>query len=111
MPHCIIEYSDNCKNNIDIKLLLSELNKILENSALFKPNKIKLRAISYSEYFIPEIYDNFIHLKLYLLSGRSDAQKKLLAQQLQTALTNSCNMEKISITTAISEIDRETYQQ
>jgi 5-carboxymethyl-2-hydroxymuconate isomerase len=111
MPHCVIEYSNNLLDKINVKDILFLMNQILEDSSLFKPNKIKLRAIGYDDFLIPNIYKSFIHLKLHLLAGRSNEQKNNLAKELQEKLLMIINNQEVSITAEIIEIDAASYQQ
>lgn len=76
MPHIITNYSSNL-NSLDSLQLLKDVNTVLLDTMLFSEHDIKSRIFKDQNFLIGVngIQDAYIHLKLYLLSGRSDAQK------------------------------------
>lgn len=85
MPHLIANYSANL-TELDPQKLLQDINVALIETELFIANDIKSRVFKDEVFLIGlnETQEAYIHLKLYLLSGRTQQQK----QTVGTALLN-----------------------
>ncbi|MBF7687350.1 5-carboxymethyl-2-hydroxymuconate Delta-isomerase [Acinetobacter rathckeae] len=84
MPHLITQYSNNIKH-INIKSLLSKMNQALFSTGLFSTSQeIKSRGWSNCNVVIglDEPQEAYIHVILYILSGRDAHQKSVLSQTL-----------------------------
>lgn len=89
MPHFIVEYTDNIKNEADIPLLLEKVNKILiSKSPLFPVGGIRSRAIELNDYYIADgkEEDAFVHATLKIGAGRSEADKKATCDEIFFAI-------------------------
>lgn len=85
MPHFIVEYTDNIKENARIDELLKKVNEILISySPLFPIGGIRSRAIELQHYYIADGSedDAFVHATLKIASGRSDDDKKEVCDTL-----------------------------
>ena len=83
MPHLIVHYSANL-TALDPLELLKDLNTVLLKTELFSVNDIKSRVFK-DEVFLIGLEDHqeaYVHLKLYILSGRTEAQKQGLGEAL-----------------------------
>jgi 5-carboxymethyl-2-hydroxymuconate isomerase len=109
MPHCIIEYSHELSTKINIKTLMQELYSSMCASNLFSSDSIKIRAKKYEDYLLSN-KQGFVHISLYILNTRSEKQKQDLATSIQTSLLKQITSLDISLTTAIFELDQQTYQ-
>ena len=107
MPHCIIEYSHELSTKINIKTLMQELYSSMCASNLFSSDSIKIRAKKYEDYLLSN-KQGFVHISLYILNTRSEKQN--LATSIQTSLLKQITSLDISLTTAIFELDQQTYQ-
>lgn len=87
MPHLVANYSANL-TELDQHILLSSVNSALIATHLFSPNDVKSRIFKDEVFLIgmSETQDAYIHLKLYLLSGRTAAQKQDLGSVLLAIL-------------------------
>lgn len=87
MPHLVANYSANL-TELDQHTLLSSVNSALIATHLFSPNDVKSRIFKDEVFLIGmgETQDAYIHLKLYLLSGRTAAQKQDLGSVLLAIL-------------------------
>ncbi len=106
MPHCIVEHSPCVEaKELNQKVFLGALE-----SGLFAPDgsDIKVRSIVYENYQTGEVKEDFIHVGLRILSGRSDADKLSLSQSVLTQL-ESLNLSKASLTVEITDMDRDSY--
>ncbi|WP_220130577.1 5-carboxymethyl-2-hydroxymuconate Delta-isomerase [Acinetobacter baumannii] len=88
MPHVVVDYSDNL-TGLNAKQLLEEINTTLIETELFSPEDIKSRARRDEVFLIGLRVDQaYIHVKAYILSGRTAEQKQLVGEQLLAALSN-----------------------
>jgi len=88
MPHVVVDYSDNL-TGLNAKQLLEEINTTLIETELFSPEDIKSRARRDEVFLIGLGVDQaYIHVKAYILSGRTAEQKQLVGEQLLAALSN-----------------------
>ncbi|MDC4732532.1 5-carboxymethyl-2-hydroxymuconate Delta-isomerase [Acinetobacter baumannii] len=88
MPHVVVDYSDNL-TGINAKQLLEEINTTLIETELFSPEDIKSRARRDEVFLIGLGVDQaYIHVKAYILSGRTTEQKQLVGEQLLAVLSN-----------------------
>jgi len=80
MPHCIIDYSADVADQVDIERLLESVHQGALASALFPEYDIKTRAIAFDRHRTGQTRDSFVHVAIHLLDGRSDAQKAALSE-------------------------------
>ncbi|MDH0719430.1 5-carboxymethyl-2-hydroxymuconate Delta-isomerase [Acinetobacter junii] len=87
MPHIIVNYSANLID-LDEVQLLERINSTLLDSKQFVEQDIKSRIFKDQSFLIGINLplEAYIHLKLYLLSGRTAEQKKQLGEALLQAL-------------------------
>ncbi|HWO97921.1 MAG TPA: 5-carboxymethyl-2-hydroxymuconate Delta-isomerase [Bacillus sp. (in: firmicutes)] len=85
MPHLIIEYTDNIKNEADIPNLLVKVNSVLiGKSHIFPIGGIRSRAIELHDYCVADGAqdDAFVHVTLKIGAGRSEEDKKVTCDEL-----------------------------
>ena len=115
MPHITVEYSANILDDVDIKNLLSQVNKFLAGTGLFNLNDIKSRAIEHDMYVIGDgdSARAFVTVNVCILSGRDERVKKQLSdgvlKLLETSFPKTLAEQKASLTVQISEIDKDSY--
>ncbi len=80
MPHVIIEHSADVADQIEIDGLVAAAHAGAHDSGLFSEYDIKTRAIGYDHHRMGQTRDSFVHVRLHLLDGRSDAQKAALSE-------------------------------
>ncbi|MFT4020496.1 MAG: 5-carboxymethyl-2-hydroxymuconate Delta-isomerase [Acinetobacter sp.] len=114
MPHLVVDYSRNI-HNLGQEKLLKHLNQALIVTGLFHPADLKSR-INKNDVFV--IGDNdytqaYIHVKLYLLSGRNEEQRQTLTATLLKALQNFEGYEaytlNVQLCAELIEIPAENY--
>ena len=88
MPHLHLSHTANLA--VDADAALAALNRVLLESGLFQAADIKSRAQVFEHYLVgaDDRHTAYAHLTLWLLSGRSEAVRALLAQQLLAASAN-----------------------
>lgn len=90
MPHLLIEYTGNLISAFETNDALENAHKVMLQIGLFEPDAVKSRAHIAADFLIGERsrqeHSSFIHARVYLLEGRTDAQKAGLSEALFTAL-------------------------
>ena len=85
MPHFIIEYTDNIKEEANIPVLLEKVNKVLISKGdLFPIGGIRSRAIELKDYRIADGLedDAFVHAALKIGAGRSNEEKQSTCEEI-----------------------------
>ncbi|WP_409301057.1 5-carboxymethyl-2-hydroxymuconate Delta-isomerase [Peribacillus sp. SCS-155] len=85
MPHFILEYTDNIKEQANIPQLLEKINTLLmSKSPIIPVGGIRSRAIELQDYRVADGSedDAFVHATLKLGAGRSDDVKKEICEDL-----------------------------
>ncbi|MGR5357705.1 5-carboxymethyl-2-hydroxymuconate Delta-isomerase [Vibrio chagasii] len=106
MPHCIIEHSSTINaEQLNSKVFLGALN-----SELFEADgrDIKVRSIAYENYQTGTEREDFIHVTVRILSGRSDTDKVMLSETVMTQLL-ALSLSRASITVEVLDMDRNSY--
>ncbi len=109
MPHCIIEYSSGVSDQIEIDDLVGAVHQGVWSSGLFDEYDIKTRAVAYAHHRTGATRDSFVHVTVRLLSGRDDAQKASLSEnllaQIEPLLTGV-----VSVGVEICDMHRGSYR-
>jgi 5-carboxymethyl-2-hydroxymuconate isomerase len=115
MPHIIVNYSANLID-LDEVQLLEQINSTLLDSKQFVEQDIKSRIFKDQSFLIGINLplEAYIHLKLYLLSGRTAEQKKQLGEALLQALKIKKYLQsesdfKTQICVEVIDIDKDNY--
>ena len=114
MPHCIIEYSKELTQDVDMTAIMKAVFEGSVISTLFSPADIKVRAMPYHDFYTKNIdrtnksQQRFIHVCCKILSGRTLEQKQNLAENILNQLT-LLELKWISISVEIVEMERESY--
>jgi 5-carboxymethyl-2-hydroxymuconate isomerase len=85
MPHFIAEYTDNIRDEADIKGMLRKVNQVLiDQGGVFPIGGIRARAIELHDYVMADDQEDyaFVHATLKIGSGRSEAVKTTTCEQL-----------------------------
>jgi len=89
MPHVHVEYSANIEA-LDKIALLNDINQALISTGLVKAEDVKTRITANTDYLIglagASSEHAYIHVQLAILSGRTEADKALLQDQVLKAL-------------------------
>jgi 5-carboxymethyl-2-hydroxymuconate isomerase len=90
MPHLIVEHSSDIRLQ-QIKILQTKIQDIMPSVAEgnFDPDQCKCRSLSFDEYLVgrpDQATSSFIHVTIKILSGRTPAVKKKLAEESMRVL-------------------------
>ncbi|MFP7225429.1 5-carboxymethyl-2-hydroxymuconate Delta-isomerase [Priestia filamentosa] len=99
MPHFIVEYTDNIKEEIDILTLLEKVNStLIAQNGTFPVGGIRSRAVELKHYQIADGKedDAFVHATLKIGSGRSPGEKDKVCNELFEVMKEhfACLFEK-----------------
>ena len=109
MPHCIIDYSRDIAEDIDIEALVAAVHAGAMASGLFPEYDIKTRAIAYDQHQTGQTRDSFVHVAVHLLSGRSDEQKASLSESV-LAKIEPLLTQVVSVGVEICDMHRDSYR-
>ena len=90
MPHFVVEYTDNLRDQTDIRALLKKANEILiAQDGLFPIGGIRSRAIVLQEYVMSDDEEDyaFVHGSLKVGAGRSKEAIKKVCDELFEMMT------------------------
>jgi len=86
MPHCLIECPTALAARVGEQVLLATVHDAIDASGFFKPGDIKVRIAGYAHYRCGATQDDFVHVTLSVLDGRSADQRRSLATATMQAL-------------------------
>lgn len=107
MPHIVVEYSADA--GFDIIGLMQALHNAAASTAVMQAADIKVRALPYADYLVAGKRDSFCHVSVYLLEGRTPAQKLTLSETLRTAMATLLPDAK-SLSVDIRDMDASAYK-
>lgn len=115
MPHLIANYSANL-TELDQQKLLNVVNTALIDTELFSANDIKSRIFKDKIFLVGlgESEEAYIHLKLYILSGRTEAQKQVAGKALLRILEQKDYLQNdfefpIQLCVEVIDMPKENY--
>lgn len=108
MPHVVVDYSANLEDFKPSELLLN-INQTLVNTGYCQAIDIKARAHKNEVFVIGlnESQQSYVHTKIYLLSGRNEAQKAEIGQKVLDCLLaySALNLQKTSVQLAVELVE------
>lgn len=108
MPHCLVEGSQTLRRLIEPADLLALIEEAAVSCELFTLGELKVRLNLYEHFGVGGTQEDFIHMTVYILAGRTPAQKQRLSTQVVCALVERLpSVEAISLD--VRDIDREVF--
>jgi 5-carboxymethyl-2-hydroxymuconate isomerase len=89
--------------------LLQSLHDAAASTGLMQAADIKVRALSYADYLVAGQRDGFCHVSVYLLEGRTPAQKLALSETLRAAMAALLPKTR-SLSVDIRDMDASAYK-
>lgn len=118
MPHFILEYTDNIKEDAMIPELLRKINAtLLSYPDIIPIGGLRSRAIELRDYLVADgrYNDAFVHATLKLGKGRSEKDIKLIGdavfKQIKNHFQQLFENRYLALSMEIYEFQRETYKQ
>ena len=109
MPHCIIDYSADVAEQVDIEALMAAVHQGAMDSGLFPEYDIKTRASAFERHRTGQSRDSFVHVAVHLLDGRSDEQKAALSEGV-LARIEPLLPRVVSVGVEIRDMHRASYR-
>jgi 5-carboxymethyl-2-hydroxymuconate isomerase len=108
MPHLVIEYSREIEQQVPPATLMATAHAAALQSGQFGEADIKVRLLPYDHALVGGKPLSFLHIGLYLMSGRTPEVKKELTQAVVAAF--DARLSGIaSISVDARDMDRDTY--
>ena len=107
MPHIKLEYSKKLTNN-EIKTIFKLIIDIIVKYANVKKNNCKCKGVIIPIYYLENL-NNFYHLEIVLLKGRTNKIKKYIGEKCLETLKKYFDKEKNSYSIEIREMDNINY--
>nr|MCH9762832.1 5-carboxymethyl-2-hydroxymuconate Delta-isomerase [Gammaproteobacteria bacterium] len=116
MPHLILECSRMIGNKIDFNSLFKKLHELLSEQLPTKISSCKSRKVIYEQVYIGDdfLMNEFMHLTVKILPGRTDDKKQQIGQEILTILSGSMkpyNPEKIQLSVEILDLSPSYFKQ
>ncbi|WP_076409399.1 5-carboxymethyl-2-hydroxymuconate Delta-isomerase [Shewanella sp. UCD-KL12] len=108
MPHCVIECPIELKSVVDFNLLVSAVHEAAVSSNLFEQGDVKARLNVAEYYVVGGIKAPYVHTLVHLLSGRTEAQKKRLADSVTKAVCELLPSVRM-VSTEVRDIPKLAY--
>lgn len=108
MPHAVIEYSNGLDVKVSQQLLVEAVHNCMADSGQFGEKDIKVRLYPCDHALVAGKQADFIHVTIYLLSGRSAEIKKALTSGVLKRI-QKFGIEASSISVDARDLDRAVY--
>jgi 5-carboxymethyl-2-hydroxymuconate isomerase len=115
MPHCILEYSSNHIDDLNVRSLFEDLHATLLRIWAFKKEDFKSRSIEYEHYLIgDDAKENvFAALELQVMSGKKESEHKALSEAalevLKKHFPHSLTRCVTSLSVQVVEVNKGSY--
>ena len=109
MPHIVIEHSTEGHGHFDADALMRALHEAAAGTGVVQAADLKIRAMAYADYLVAGTRDGFCHVSLYLLEGRTPAQKVTLSEALRAAMAALLPQTR-SLSVDIRDMDAVAYK-
>ncbi|GDY25015.1 MULTISPECIES: 5-carboxymethyl-2-hydroxymuconate Delta-isomerase [unclassified Agarivorans] len=86
MPHCVIECPADLARIVNFDVLVEAVHDAVEASGLFADGDVKARLVLANHYRVGGKRAPYVHTSVHILSGRSELQKKHLADAVAKAV-------------------------
>ncbi|GIN94017.1 5-carboxymethyl-2-hydroxymuconate isomerase [Siminovitchia terrae] len=118
MPHVIVEYTDNIKEEAHIEALLKKINQsLIDSGGVFPIAGIRSRAIELKDYFVADGSedDAFVHVALKIGGGRSEQELTKacdkLFEMIKEHFADLFEKRYLALSMEVEEFSRPTYKQ
>jgi 5-carboxymethyl-2-hydroxymuconate isomerase len=108
MPHLIIEHTPLTESGVALPEMMQAVHSAAFSTGIFNESDIKIRAQEYEAALIGGKQNSFIHVLIYLISGRDRDTKKRLTEAVHRAVRDQFPAIA-SISVDARDLDREVY--
>lgn len=86
MPHCVIECPASIETVVDLDVLVKAVHDAADSTGLFTLGDVKSRVMVSQHSLVGGRNDDYVHVTIGLLSGRTDGQKSALSRAVVRAV-------------------------
>lgn len=108
MPHAVVEYSKSLEPSFEKAAFMKAIHDAMFASGEFGEKDIKIRLYPCDHALVAGKEQGFVHITIYLLSGRSKETKKKLTQGL-LKVVQGLGLTVASVSVDARDLDREVY--
>lgn len=108
MPHCIVEYSRSLEQQGAPAAWVDAVFQGVLEAGIAPASAIKVRGIGYEHYCIGGPEDDFLHVSLRLLPGRTPETKQQLTAGVMAQL-EQLGLSQTAISVEICEMEADSY--
>jgi len=108
MPHAVIEYSRDLEASFDKLALMQAAHDAMLASGQFGEADVKIRLYPCHDALVGGVTAKFVHITVYMLSGRSPAIKKSITTNLLRVL-EGLSLSAASLSVDARDLEREVY--
>jgi 5-carboxymethyl-2-hydroxymuconate isomerase len=106
MPHIVIEYSKVLHEIAS--LVMYDVHHHVTQCGLFSPQAVKARTLVYEQELLPEGAQNFMHITISILSGRTEVERSELSAAVFKKIRDEyADVDRLSVD--IAEMNKITY--
>lgn len=109
MPHFVIEYSRGVEDRHDIKEMMQIAFDAGVATNEMTADALKVRTKAYDDFLMENDTHSFVHVTVFLLSGRTEEQKLHIGGMLHSRL-DAFLTSVTSLTVDIRDMNRPVYQ-
>lgn len=115
MPHCLLEYSNNIVEPLDLDVLFQEAHTFLAGTGLFALGDIKSRVVRPDRFRVGDgaSVRAFVAMTVSILDGRDDDVKRTISRGLHSLVQRHVQAStaglRCSVTVQIIEMQRCCY--
>lgn len=109
MPHIIVEYSNDLKNEFEPNELMLALHNVSMDMGIFQSKAIKIRTKGYDHSFVDGKSANFMHITVYLFAGRDVATKRQLTENILAKVRGMIQVPIASLSVDARDTDQNIY--
>ncbi|EGP06420.1 5-carboxymethyl-2-hydroxymuconate delta isomerase [Bradyrhizobiaceae bacterium SG-6C] len=108
MPHIVCHYSAT-PDMPPMREVMQAIHEAAAATGIVKAEDLKIRALPFTDYLVAGEQRSFFHVALYLLAGRTPAQKEHLSTELRKSLAGIL-VSVHSISIDIRDMDPQAYK-
>ncbi|MBI5132161.1 MAG: 5-carboxymethyl-2-hydroxymuconate Delta-isomerase [Rhodopseudomonas palustris] len=109
MPHLVMDYSGDHLGRERVAGVIEQLAITAAATGVMQAADIKVRARGFDDYLVAGRRDSFVHLAVFMLAGRTPAQKEALSIALRQTLVAHCP-DIHSLSVDIRDMDPVAYK-
>ncbi|WP_457329584.1 5-carboxymethyl-2-hydroxymuconate Delta-isomerase [Rhizobacter sp. P5_C2] len=108
MPHCILECTKSVAAQVPVDRMMRAVHDAALASELFTVGDVKIRVLVHEHSLVGGINADFVHVFAYVLTGRSEADRKKLSAAIVRGLAALLPAVQ-AVSCDVREMERATF--